>query len=145
MESAVSRIGAYFSWYAPLSLSATKMIKNELLTRRRIMTGVAPYVACNFAMFEGLKDTLTDIDGNPPSTLEKLIAGGIAGAFSQTITYPLDVLRRRMQVASMSNLDYHYSGAWDCVFKMIKYEGKFLHRCVQAIPTERVLIEILIL
>jgi solute carrier family 25 phosphate transporter 23/24/25/41 len=96
-------------------------------------------------MFEGLKDTLTDIDGNPPSTLEKLIAGGIAGAFSQTITYPLDVLRRRMQVASMSNLDYHYSGAWDCVFKMIKYEGEFLRRCVQAIPTERVLIEILIL
>lgn len=60
--------------------------------------GVAPYVAINFAAYELLKVWVEDRDGHSPSIFMKLACGGIAGAVSQTLTYPCDVLRRRMQV-----------------------------------------------
>lgn len=38
----------------------------------------------------------------------KLVCGAWAGAVSQTLTYPLDVIRRRMQVAGMPNSSLGY-------------------------------------
>ena len=39
--------------------------------------------------------------------MAKLACGGVAGLFAQTITYPLDVVRRRMQIAPLDG-----SQAW---------------------------------
>lgn len=47
-----------------------------------------------------------NIQLNVPS---KLLAGGIAGSIGQTIAYPLDVARRRMQLSFMSEETKHYS------------------------------------
>lgn len=70
--------------------------------------GVAPYVAINFAAYEGLRKRLADEEGEI-STLRKLSCGAIAGSISQTLTYPLDVLRRRMQVSGMKDSKLGYS------------------------------------
>ena len=72
-----------------------------------------PYGGCNFYMFERLKHLCVQYmptvcgyekDGktilNIPS---KLFCGGIAGAIGQTIVYPLDIARRRMQLSMTSN------------------------------------------
>lgn len=42
----------------------------------------------------------------------KLLCGGIAGAVAQSFSYPLDVTRRRMQLAMM-NPDTHKFGYVD--------------------------------
>jgi len=97
--------------------------------------GVAPYVGSNFAAYEFLKSKLLE----PPSSthepqqqqlhaqeytvLRKLACGALAGAFSQTLTYPLDVLRRRMQVAGMPSLDFQYTGPLHALSCIIKTEG----------------------
>lgn len=47
----------------------------------------------------------------------------VAGSISQTITYPFDVLRRKMQVTGMSALGYQYSGALDALQSILKTEG----------------------
>jgi Mitochondrial carrier protein len=47
------------------------------------------------------------------------------GSISQTLTYPLDVLRRKMQVVGMAQggLGYKYNGALDALREIIRMEG----------------------
>ncbi|KAN0065434.1 hypothetical protein ACQY0O_001270 [Thecaphora frezii] len=86
--------------------------------------GVAPYVALNFVFYEAARKRLAP-DGGSPSALGKLACGALAGSISQTVTYPLDVLRRRMQVAGMkdSKLGFHDKNAIDCIKNILKAEG----------------------
>ncbi|KAF9920922.1 hypothetical protein FBU30_009118 [Linnemannia zychae] len=87
------------------------------------LTGVAPYVALNFQAYEVLRAYLTPPGEVAPSVAMKLVCGAVAGSFAQTVTYPLDVLRRRMQVTGMEAVSYKYSSTWDGVKKIIKQEG----------------------
>ncbi|KAF8902651.1 mitochondrial carrier domain-containing protein [Mucidula mucida] len=85
--------------------------------------GVAPYVGINFAAYELLRGILT-----PPgqsSVPRKLACGALAGSISQTLTYPFDVLRRKMQVTGMksSGLGIQYTGAFDALRGIIRKEG----------------------
>ncbi|KZP17967.1 mitochondrial carrier [Athelia psychrophila] len=84
--------------------------------------GVAPYVGINFAAYEALRGVVT-----PPgkSTVSrKLACGALAGSISQTLTYPFDVLRRKMQVIGMKqSLGYKYTGAFDALRVIVRTEG----------------------
>jgi solute carrier family 25 protein 16 len=55
-----------------------------------------PYAGLKFFMYERLKASLPEESQN--SVLSKLACGAIAGLTGQTIIYPLDVVRRQMQV-----------------------------------------------
>jgi solute carrier family 25 phosphate transporter 23/24/25/41 len=46
-----------------------------------------------------------------------------AGSVSQTLTYPFDVLRRKMQVTGMKDGSVKYSGALDALRSIIRTEG----------------------
>ncbi|KAF9108069.1 hypothetical protein BGX27_008497 [Mortierella sp. AM989] len=87
------------------------------------LTGVAPYVALNFQAYEVLRQYLTPPGEIAPSVGRKLLCGALAGSIAQTITYPLDVLRRRMQVTQMESVSYKYSSTWDGVKQIIRNEG----------------------
>lgn len=39
------------------------------------------------------------------------------------LTYPLDVLRRRMQVAGLKSMGYAYNTTWEAVVHLVKGEG----------------------
>jgi len=85
--------------------------------------GVAPYVGINFAAYEFLRGVIT-----PPgksSVTRKLSCGALAGSISQTITYPFDVLRRKMQVTGMAAgpLEQQYTGALDALRSIYRNEG----------------------
>jgi len=85
--------------------------------------GVAPYVGCNFAIYDLLKVYFTPPD-RPVSTVRKLACGATAGAISQTITYPLDVLRRKMQVTGMKDkVDFQYKNSFDAIRTIVQREG----------------------
>ena len=45
------------------------------------------------------------------------------GSISQTLTYPFDVLRRKMQVTGMGSLGYQYNGALDALQSIVRTEG----------------------
>ncbi|CAG8476367.1 9011_t:CDS:2 [Ambispora gerdemannii] len=87
------------------------------------LMGVAPYVALNFHSYEVLRKFFTPENKSSPSVSHKLLCGALAGTFAQTITYPLDVLRRRMQVTGMKAVGYHYKSTWDALTQVINQEG----------------------
>ncbi|TFK74067.1 mitochondrial carrier [Pluteus cervinus] len=83
--------------------------------------GVAPYVGINFAAYEFLRGVIT-----PPgksSISRKLSCGALAGSISQTLTYPFDVLRRKMQMTGMKGGSIKYSGAFDALASILRAEG----------------------
>ncbi|KAG8929452.1 hypothetical protein FRC02_005575 [Tulasnella sp. 418] len=90
--------------------------------------GVAPYVGINFTAYETLRMWITPPE-HKNSVPRKLLCGALAGSISQTLTYPFDVLRRKMQVVGMKStsgagsLGYQYNGAWDALRTTVRVEG----------------------
>lgn len=64
--------------------------------------GVIPYVGLNFAVYETLKATLLQTyqmrDERELNIVTRLGCGALAGMTGQTVAYPFDVARRRLQV-----------------------------------------------
>ncbi|CAN1300336.1 Mitochondrial adenine nucleotide transporter ADNT1, partial [Linum perenne] len=103
--------------------------------------GVVPYVGLNFAVYESLKDwllksnTFNLVENNELSITTRLACGAAAGTVGQTVAYPLDVIRRRMQMvgwkdaASVVTGDgrgkapLEYTGMVDAFRKTVRYEG----------------------
>ncbi|XP_078151458.1 mitochondrial adenine nucleotide transporter ADNT1-like isoform X3 [Carex rostrata] len=106
--------------------------------------GVIPYVGLNFAVYETLKDWLlqskpfglVNEDAKELGVATKLGCGAAAGTVGQTVAYPLDVVRRRMQMvgwnhaASIVTAGAHgkeqplqYSGMVDAFRKTVRHEG----------------------
>ncbi|GAA99260.1 uncharacterized protein L969DRAFT_384968 [Mixia osmundae IAM 14324] len=83
---------------------------------------VAPYIGCQFYTYELFRGHF-EHDGEHASTFNKLCCGALAGGLSQTLTYPLDVVRRVMQVSGMSKMDYHYNSAREAMVDMVRREG----------------------
>ena len=75
------------------------------------LIGIIPYSGLAFYFFELNKSLVVthcpwarvvETDGSVRVSLTaRLLCSGLAGAFSQTISYPLDVVRRRMQVGGL--------------------------------------------
>lgn len=83
-----------------------------------------PPVALNFYFYEGLKaHFITADDSTANKSIRTLMCGAAAGSVAQTLTYPFDVLRRKMQVAGMSGFSPAYTGALDAMIKITKAEG----------------------
>ncbi|KAL7754487.1 coenzyme A transporter [Sorochytrium milnesiophthora] len=61
--------------------------------------GMVPYAGVSFMVYERLKRRIRKHEPTwSPSTVQ-LVAGGLAGATAQTVSYPFDIVRRRMQVS----------------------------------------------
>lgn len=101
--------------------------------------GVVPYVGLNFAVYETLKDVLIKAEGlrdeRDLGVVTRLACGAVAGTTGQTVAYPFDVARRRLQVSgwkgaqtlmaggSAAAAPVVYTGMVDCFVKTIQHEG----------------------
>ncbi|XP_013099521.2 mitochondrial coenzyme A transporter SLC25A42 [Stomoxys calcitrans] len=65
--------------------------------------GVIPYAGTSFFTYETLKREYAEVSGSSkPNTLVSLAFGAAAGAVGQTSSYPLDIVRRRMQTMGVT-------------------------------------------
>jgi solute carrier family 25 phosphate transporter 23/24/25/41 len=99
--------------------------------------GVIPYVGLNFAVYETSKDMILKhyelTDERDLSVVTRLGCGAFAGTFGQTVAYPLDVVRRRLQVSGWSGAQQlhageggtsvRYKGMVDCFVRTLQEEG----------------------
>ncbi|KAM4123207.1 hypothetical protein ACB094_01G142900 [Castanea mollissima] len=103
--------------------------------------GVIPYVGLNFAVYESLKDWLIQTkpfglaENSELSVTTRLACGAAAGTVGQTVAYPLDVIRRRMQMVGWkdassvltadgkSKTPLEYTGMVDAFRKTVRHEG----------------------
>ena len=75
------------------------------------LAGILPYAGLSFLTFETTKQLVTDWTGADITTPQRLVCGGLAGLLGQTVTYPLDIVRRRMQTESFI-LEHLESSGW---------------------------------
>ncbi|KAJ8270084.1 hypothetical protein GJAV_G00110140 [Gymnothorax javanicus] len=69
--------------------------------------GVVPYAGLSFFTYETLKKLHAERSGrSQPYSYERLAFGACAGLIGQSASYPLDVVRRRMQTAGVTGHTY---------------------------------------
>ncbi|KAK7406064.1 hypothetical protein VNO78_07680 [Psophocarpus tetragonolobus] len=101
--------------------------------------GVIPYVGLNFSVYESLKDWLVRskpfgiAQDSELSVTTRLACGAAAGTVGQTVAYPLDVIRRRMQMVGWKDAasvvtgegksKIEYTGMVDTFRKTVQHEG----------------------
>jgi len=148
---AVSGVGATIVTY-PLDLIQTRQIASKSCCSAWRMTmtilskegprglfrggltsvvGVIPYEGVQFAVYETLKSknfraqrpNRFSVDNSQEmSILDSFLAGSVAGAVGQTVSYPLDVMRTRLAVEGGYSAS-GYKGMYDCLKRIVAEEG----------------------
>ncbi|XP_054321546.1 mitochondrial carrier protein SCaMC-3L isoform X2 [Pongo pygmaeus] len=79
---------------------------------------IAPEYAIKFSVFEQCKNYFCGIQGSPPFQ-ERLLAGSLAVAISQTLINPMEVLKTRLTLRRTGQ----YKGLLDCARQILQREG----------------------
>jgi solute carrier family 25 phosphate transporter 23/24/25/41 len=81
------------------------------------LVGIAPYAALNFATYDLVKKQYY-ATGAQQSAMSNLVLGGVSGTFAASACYPLDTVRRRMQMKGKV-----YDNMFDALRTMWRVEG----------------------
>jgi solute carrier family 25 (mitochondrial phosphate transporter), member 23/24/25/41 len=87
------------------------------------MIGIAPYIAIKMATFDVLKARFIPDKNVPHFDIINLACGAFAGMISMTATYPLDLVKRRIQLVGVNKHAVPYDGLIHCITSMMIYEG----------------------
>ncbi|XP_011874024.1 PREDICTED: graves disease carrier protein homolog isoform X1 [Vollenhovia emeryi] len=128
--------------YSGIKHAAVRMLKEEgglrALYRGFLpnMLGMVPYAGFSFYTFEKVKylsmkyaphyfctEHQTNTGGLILNIPAKLLCGGAAGAVAHTFSYPLDVTKRRMQLAMMNPATHKYASGMLPTLRMIYTEN----------------------
>uniref|UniRef100_A0A3Q3KN39 Solute carrier family 25 member 42 n=1 Tax=Monopterus albus TaxID=43700 RepID=A0A3Q3KN39_MONAL len=91
--------------------------------------GVIPYAGITFFTYETLKKLHTEKTKRPqPYPHERLAFGACAGLIGQSASYPLDVVRRRMQTAGVTGSSYRT--ILGTMREIVTGEGVILNLCL---------------
>jgi solute carrier family 25 phosphate transporter 23/24/25/41 len=93
--------------------------------------GVVPYVGMDFATYDTLKHMVPHRPDGSIHTSWTLVCGAIGGTVGQTVSYPFELVRRRLQVQNIteslsggaSHSHQRYKGMTDALIKIYKQEG----------------------
>eukprot|EP00877_Chromochloris_zofingiensis_P001924 jgi/Chrzof1/11732/Cz06g07120.t1 len=114
--------------YCSIGKTAMRMARNEGLTsfyRGLVpsMIGILPYAGTDIALFEMFKDELLQrYDGNPPH-IAILGAGMLSSVVAQFVSYPLALIRTRLQAQGVGGNPIKYHGMTDVLVQTIQKEG----------------------
>jgi len=90
------------------------------------MLGVIVYAGTSFFTYGTLKEAAAKHYSDPesgPGIVERLLSGAIAGLLGQTSSYPLDIVRRRMQTGVALGKGNKYSSVTGTLIHILRNEG----------------------
>lgn len=100
--------------------------------------GVFTYIGCNYSIYEFLRPSfiLYDTDSatgqlGHPSIPGQILCATTASLTAQMLSYPFDVIRRRMQLQGSwhAQLTFPtYASSWNCVAETIREDDQSTHR-----------------
>uniref|UniRef100_A0A8W8P0B1 Solute carrier family 25 member 42 n=1 Tax=Magallana gigas TaxID=29159 RepID=A0A8W8P0B1_MAGGI len=86
--------------------------------------GSIPYSGASFFTYETLKKWHAGYcDGRDPAPIERMAFGAVAGLLGQSASYPLDIVRRRMQTAGVTGQGSMYTSISQTVKVVWRSEG----------------------
>nr|GLL37972.1 graves disease carrier protein [Ipomoea trifida] len=85
------------------------------------LVGILPYAGLKFYIYEELKMHVPE--EHQKSIMMRLSCGALAGLFGQTFTYPLDVVRRQMQVENLQQGNARYRSTLDGLSVIVREQG----------------------
>lgn len=86
--------------------------------------GIMPYAGTSFFVYETLKQRFhRNYPDKELSAMNRLCYGAAAGICGQFFTYPLDIVRRRMQTDGLDGKGYKYRRAVDTLKYVLQTEG----------------------
>ena len=86
------------------------------------LIGSLPFEGIKFGVYDVLNSMVPRDENGRVAPLWTLVTGASAGALAHTLTYPLDTLRRRMQISGASGAKM-YASITECVRLMVATEG----------------------
>lgn len=98
--------------------------------------GILPYSGIAFSMNEQGKKRIQNMTGRDLTTIERMQCGAISGLFAQTLTYPLEVCRRRMQTLGLLGTDTAFSNL-GVQEKIIAADPPTLRKTIQTLYAEQ--------
>lgn len=88
------------------------------------LLGIVPYAGMSFGTYESLKITILTRNNTKELTPgERLLSGACAGLVAQSCTYPLDIIRRRLQTDGIGGKPRKYKGIMDTLLSTYRGEG----------------------
>uniref|UniRef100_A0A7S4V0H8 Mitochondrial carrier protein n=2 Tax=Guillardia theta TaxID=55529 RepID=A0A7S4V0H8_GUITH len=104
------------------------------------LIGAFPYEGIKFYSYAKFKEVLPKDQDGKQNVGWKLVAGASAATVAHIVTYPMDTIRRRMQLQGAAGAQILYKNAIDCAAQMVKREGvRSLYRgltatCIRGVP-----------
>ncbi|KAI8973678.1 mitochondrial carrier domain-containing protein [Mycotypha africana] len=92
------------------------------------ISGIVPYAGVSFLTYHSITQLfrynaiISPFTRAPLSTWAELVCGGVAGLIAQTSSYPLEVIRRRMQVGGSLN-PYKFVGFMETTKEIYRLKG----------------------
>ncbi|ERM99140.1 graves disease carrier protein [Amborella trichopoda] len=83
--------------------------------------GIFPYAGLKFYFYEKMKSQVPQ--EHKKDILVNLVCGSVAGLLGQTLTYPLDVVRRQMQVQTLSDGEGAVKGTMESLVTIVQKQG----------------------
>lgn len=104
------------------------------------LLGALPYEGIKFWSYDYFKSILPKEKDGSQHIGWKLVAGAGGATVAHLITYPMDTVRRRMQMEGAGGAAALYNNMFDCAAKIAQREGpRALYRgllatCIRGVP-----------
>jgi solute carrier family 25 (mitochondrial phosphate transporter), member 23/24/25/41 len=91
----------------------------------RNCAGILPYSAVDLTVYSILKEVYVTHSSQEPGIGTLLLCGAVSTTCGQLCTYPLQLVRTRLQAQGMKGRPVAFTGITDCVLKTLKHDGIF--------------------